>query len=303
VPLRDAAAAGLLFVAGELRSGRCADGLSCVAQHLPGDDEFAGSGWFPRRCETGERRRREEALSWSLPRGSHVQQSARQFFNHALDRDLIPRNVFTRLGVRKRTGLIHVRRHLDLASGVIGWPKDDEPRDIAMGPRLHRHLQTMPRLSLEILFPTPRGRYMRRSTWSAHWHSIRAAAQMPGLEFYELRHRAIQWMIDPPHDGGLGLDIQSTAHIAGHHAGGYLVCSTYSKLAQHRAIARARRAMDAYQEREQNRQHEQSNLRSRRSRSAKESRRRCNRTAIRSYHPCIPAAPSRAQKSAKCDLF
>jgi hypothetical protein len=52
---------------------------------------------------------------------------------------------------------------------------------------------------------------------------------MPGLEFYELRHRAIQWMIDPPHDGGLGLDIQSTAHIAGHHDGGYLVCSTYSK--------------------------------------------------------------------------
>ncbi len=46
---------------------------------------------------------REEALSWSLPRGSHVQQSARQFFNHALDRDLTPRNVFTHLGVRKHT--------------------------------------------------------------------------------------------------------------------------------------------------------------------------------------------------------
>jgi integrase len=155
-------------------------------------------------------------------------------------------------------GLIHIRRQLDLASGVIGWPKDDDPRDIAMSPRLHRHLQAMPMLSEEILFPTPRGRYMRRSTWSAHWHAIRAAAQMPGLEFYELRHRAIQWMIDPPHDGGLGLDIQSTANIAGHHDGGYLVCSTYSKLAEHRALARTRRAMDAYQEREQNRQNEQS---------------------------------------------
>ncbi len=41
---------------------------------------------------------RQEALSWALPRGSHVQQSARQFFNHALDRDLISRNVFTCLG-------------------------------------------------------------------------------------------------------------------------------------------------------------------------------------------------------------
>jgi integrase len=148
-------------------------------------------------------------------------------------------------------GLIHVRRQLDLASGVTGWPKDDEPRDIAMSPKLHRHLQIMPRLSPEILFPTPRGRYMRRSTWSAHWHSVRAAAQMPGLEFYELRHRAIQWMIDPPHDGGLGLDIQTTAHIAGHRDGGYLVCSTYSKLAEHRALARTRRAINAYQLREQ----------------------------------------------------
>ncbi len=46
---------------------------------------------------------RQEALSWALPRGRHVQQSARQFFNHALDRDLITSNAFTRLGAVKRT--------------------------------------------------------------------------------------------------------------------------------------------------------------------------------------------------------
>ena len=57
-------------------------------------------------------------------------------------------------------GLIHVRRQLDLASGVTDWPKDDEPRDIAMSPRLRSHLEIMPRLSEEILFPTPRGCYM-----------------------------------------------------------------------------------------------------------------------------------------------
>lgn len=258
---------------------------------------------------------RQEALTWALPRGPHVQQSARQFFNHALDRDLIASNVFTRLGAIKRTrridrpgfevisneqyerlcrcarasrtdsyglilqgvilaigeaamrpgeifalnhndidytvGIVHVRRQLDLTSGVTGWPKDDEPRDIAMTTKLRSHLETMPKINKDILFPTPHGRYMRRSTWSAHWHSIRAAAQMPGLEFYELRHRAIQWMIDPPNDGGLGLDIQTTAHIAGHRDGGYLVCSTYSKLAEHRALARTRRAMTAYQQRVQ----------------------------------------------------
>jgi integrase len=46
---------------------------------------------------------RQEALTWALPRGRHVQQSVRQFFNHAIDHDLITRNVFRRLGAIKRT--------------------------------------------------------------------------------------------------------------------------------------------------------------------------------------------------------
>jgi hypothetical protein len=53
-------------------------------------------------------------------------------------------------------------------------------------------------------------------------------------------------MIDPTDDGGLGLDIQTAAQIAGHSDGGYLVCSTYTKLAEQQANARARSAMDAY---------------------------------------------------------
>jgi integrase len=255
---------------------------------------------------------RQEALTWTLPRGRHVQQSVRQFFNHAIDHELITRNVFARLGAIKRirridrpdfqiisdeqyqrlqrcarasradryglilqgailtigeaalrpgeifalqhsdvdfaAGLLHVRRQLDLDTGVIQWPKDDAPREIVMSPALHRHLEIMPRLSEEILFPTPRGGYMRRSSWSAHWHSIRASGLMPDLEFYELRHRALQWMIDPPDDGGLGLDIQTTARMAGHSDGGYLVCSTYTKLAQDHAHTRAQSAMEAYRQ-------------------------------------------------------
>ncbi len=42
----------------------------------------------------------------------------------------------------------------------------------------------------------------------------------------------VQWKIDPT-DGGLGLDIQTTAQMVGHSDGGYLVCSTYTKLSQH----------------------------------------------------------------------
>ena len=36
------------------------------------------------------------------PQGRQHPASVRQFFNHALDRDLIPRNQFTRLGASKR---------------------------------------------------------------------------------------------------------------------------------------------------------------------------------------------------------
>lgn len=53
---------------------------------------------------------------------------------------------------------------------------------------------------------------------------------MPGLELYELRHRALQWMIKPQDNGDLSLDIQTTARIAGHGDGGYLVCSLHKAL-------------------------------------------------------------------------
>jgi integrase len=205
---------------------------------------------------------RDEALTWALPKNANVQQSVRQFFNHALDRDLIERNQFTRLGVSKRKrridrpdfeiitdeqyarlrrcaresrtdeyglviegailavgeeamrpgevfalhrpelhfdeNLIHVRRQIDLDTGQITWPKDDDGRWVVMSPAFREHAEKMPRMGNvidatmgEIVFPAPQGGYMRRSSWSSHWHSIRASAGMPGQDFYELKHRAI----------------------------------------------------------------------------------------------------------------
>jgi hypothetical protein len=62
-------------------------------------------GLKPFLREFGERPvnsfKRDEALTWILPRGPHVQQSVRQFFNHAKDRELIPDNKFTRTGASK----------------------------------------------------------------------------------------------------------------------------------------------------------------------------------------------------------
>jgi hypothetical protein len=45
---------------------------------------------------------RDEAVTWTRPKGANIQQAVRQFFNHAEDRDLIPRNLFTKLGASKR---------------------------------------------------------------------------------------------------------------------------------------------------------------------------------------------------------
>lgn len=116
-----------------------------------------------------------------------------------------------------------------------------------MSPAFRAHVRTMPRLS-KIVFPAPRGGYMLRSSWSTHWHAVRAGAGMPEQGFYELKHRAIQWMVDPIEDGGLGLDPPTVATMVGHD-GGYLIATVYTKLAERRALARAQRAMDAHQQR------------------------------------------------------
>jgi hypothetical protein len=108
----------------------------------------------------------------------------------------------------------------------------------------------MPRYSETILFPAIRGGYMTQSNWTHYWHAVRASAGMPGQEFYELKHRAIQWMIDPVDDGGLGLDPQTVAKMVGHDDGGYLISTVYTKLADQRARTRAQTAMDDYQQRQ-----------------------------------------------------
>jgi hypothetical protein len=152
--------------------------------------------------------------------------------------------------------MIHVRWQLDLITGDITWPKDDDGRWVPMSPALHAYFERMPRMGKvvdsklgEIVFPSVRGGYMRRSQWSSLWNAIRVAAGMPGQDFYELKHRAIQWMVDPIADGGLGLDPATAAEIVGHDDGGYLIATVYTKLGQRRALARAQRAMTAYQQR------------------------------------------------------
>jgi hypothetical protein len=72
---------------------------------------------------------------------------------------------------------------------------------------------------------------------------------MPSLEFYELKHRALQWMVDPVEDGGLGLDPATAAEMAGHDDGGWRITNVYAKLVERRARECAKRAMADYAER------------------------------------------------------
>jgi hypothetical protein len=142
-----------------------------------------------------------------------------------------------------------MRRAIDLDTGELTWPKDDDTHSVVMSPRLRAHLLAMPKLS-KILFPAPRGGYMLRANWHKHWHSIRATAGMPEQEFYELKHRAITWFIDPVDEGGLGLDFATAAEMVGHDDGGFLIATVYTKLNKKRAVERAQKAMLAYEQRQ-----------------------------------------------------
>lgn len=256
---------------------------------------------------------RDEALTYILPKGAGAQEVVRQFFNHALDRELIPRNHFTNLGISKQkrrverpdfeivtdeqyARLLHCARtcryddfaliiegvilavgeaairpsevfalhkdEVDLEEDVIGvrWQidsrtrkrvptKDGDPRWVVPSPRFRAHLEVVMQCQGTILLPAVRGGYQSLSNWYPHWNAVRVAAGMPNLEFYELKHRALQWMVDPVEDGGLGLDPATAAEMAGHDDGGWLIANVYTKLAERRAKERAKRAMRDYADR------------------------------------------------------
>ena len=253
---------------------------------------------------------RDEALTWILPKSQHVQQSVRQFFNHAKDRELIRENKFARTGASKATRrverpdfeivtdeqyerILHCARtsraddytvviegivlcvgeaairpseifalhkeSVDLDADVIEvrWQidsrtrkrvpvKDEDVRLVVPSPRLRAHLELIMQEPRTILFPAVRGGYMTRPNWYVYWNAVRASAGLPKLEFYELKHRALQWMIDPVNDDGLGLDHATAAEMAGHADGGWLIANVYTKLHQRRALDRAHRAMSEY---------------------------------------------------------
>jgi integrase len=93
--------------------------------------------------------------------------------------------------------VIGVRWQIDSRTRKRVPTKDGDPRWVVPSPRLRAHLEFVMPYERTILFPAIRGGYLSLSNWYPHWNAVRIAAGMPSLEFYELKHRALQWMVDP----------------------------------------------------------------------------------------------------------
>jgi integrase len=129
--------------------------------------------------------------------------------------------------------------------GHLTLPKNGRSRQVPLSDEVVAAIRAMPRLSPRWVFPTPRGGLMRNCQWNPHWKAIRALAGRPDFEFYELKHRAITWMVTPP-PHGLGLSPVDVAEIVGHTDGGATIAKYYLKLAQKQVVERAQAAMTAW---------------------------------------------------------
>ena len=133
-------------------------------------------------------------------------------------------------------------RQID-GKGRVTDVKHGDKRLVPISDRWAAAYLAAPRLSDRRAMPAPRGGPMKLSNWHAHWAAIRSLGGRPGFEFYELKHRAITWMVTPGESGGLGLDVQTVALICGHQDAGATIVKHYLKLNERDAVARVRDAM------------------------------------------------------------
>jgi len=123
--------------------------------------------------------------------------------------------------------------------------KNELKRLVPLFPEIRDAYLHSPRLSKRWAFPTPTGKHFKLSNFHTHWNAIRASAGMPGFNFYDLKHRAITWMVTaPPH--GLGLDPPTVAIIVGHQDAGATIAKHYLRLDQRQAIERALQAKTVF---------------------------------------------------------
>ena len=134
---------------------------------------------------------------------------------------------------------IHVRRRVD-SHGAIDLPKNGRTRKIVLPPPARDALVAMPRRAgTEIVFTTPSGRGFTQTSWTYHWHPVRAAAGRPAMDFYELRHFCATHLLER------GLTPSDVAVQLGHTDGGRLVQELYGHPSEDAARERVKRAFEA----------------------------------------------------------
>jgi integrase len=134
-------------------------------------------------------------------------------------------------------------RHIDFEAEEItvelnfsGWkrvatPKNGKPRVIVLPPVAGEVLRSLPRPAAGgRIWSTVTGVRFSKGTWAYAWHPIRAAAGLPRMDFYELRHVGAYRLL---HGVGLsgeaanGLPPHVVAVQLGHTDGGRLVTELY----------------------------------------------------------------------------
>lgn len=134
----------------------------------------------------------------------------------------------------------YIRQQIDRL-GHVSEPKHGQKRWVPFTGPVKQAYMDAPQLSDQWAFAAVDGQPLRHQRFRYHWSIIRAAAGMPKLKFYELRHRAITAMVTPP-PHGFGLDRATVAAIVGHADGGETIARYYLHVDQAQAIERFRAA-------------------------------------------------------------
>lgn len=134
---------------------------------------------------------------------------------------------------------VWIKRNLDTTGGIKA-PKNGHARRVILPSIAAEALSAVrpPAKAPEYVFATPTGVRLSRSTNGYLWRKVAAAAGVPGMDYYELRHFCATYLLEK---GVLPSDV---AVQLGHTDGGALVMSTYGHPEEDRARLRVLNAFE-----------------------------------------------------------
>ncbi|MGH2878986.1 MAG: tyrosine-type recombinase/integrase [Solirubrobacteraceae bacterium] len=135
--------------------------------------------------------------------------------------------------------LARVERSLSSKTRKTGPTKTGKARTIAVPPVAQDALREVPENALGLLFVSPAGCQWTQSLHHRYWSRLRLIANLPGYDFYSLRHSAATMLLER------GVTPWDVAIQLGHTDGGQLVQTLYGHPSHDAARARVLAAWDA----------------------------------------------------------